>query len=86
MDRQLNIAIVEQVVLLGRNWLNVLAQRQFPIRNLFLFGSERSAGSTYAFEGKERSIAYNYSDTSRRFPEGSTLHSARLGGRYRQPC
>ncbi|MDY6121658.1 MAG: aspartate-semialdehyde dehydrogenase [Porphyromonas sp.] len=53
MDRQLNIAIVGASGAVGQELLNVLAQRQFPIRNLFLFGSERSAGSTYAFEGKE---------------------------------
>ena len=40
----------------------MLEQREFPIRELLLFGSERSAGRTYKFRGKEivvKQLAHN---------------------------
>ncbi|MDY6114124.1 MAG: aspartate-semialdehyde dehydrogenase, partial [Alloprevotella sp.] len=35
-----------------QEFLRVLAERDFPIDNLVLFGSKRSAGKTYTFKGK----------------------------------
>ena len=46
----------------GQEFLRVLEQREFPIRELLLFGSERSAGRTYKFRGKEivvKQLAHN---------------------------
>ena len=46
------IAIVGASGAVGQELLAVLAQRQFPISELRLFGSERSAGTKYEFCGK----------------------------------
>ena len=40
----------------GQELLRVLAQRQFPVSELRLFGSERSAGTTYEFEGRQYEV------------------------------
>ena len=49
----MNIAIVGASGAVGQELLKILAERQFPITNLRLFGSARSAGTTYTFCGKE---------------------------------
>ena len=36
--------------------MRILAERNFPIDNLLLFGSERSAGRKYTFKGKEYEV------------------------------
>ena len=46
------IAIVGASGAVGQELLAVLAQRQFPISELRLFGSERSAGTKYEFCGR----------------------------------
>lgn len=40
----------------GQEFLRVLAEREFPIDNLLLFGSSRSAGNTYTFRGKDYTV------------------------------
>ena len=52
----MNIAIVGTSGAVGQELLKILTQRQFPITNLRLFGSARSAGNTYTFCGKEYTI------------------------------
>ena len=52
----MNIAIVGASGAVGQELLKILAERQFPITNLRLFGSARSAGSTYTFCGKEYTV------------------------------
>ena len=46
------IAIVGASGAVGQELLRVLAQRQFPVSELRLFGSERSAGTKYEFNGR----------------------------------
>lgn len=48
----MNVAIVGASGAVGQEFLRVLAERDFPIDNLVLFGSKRSAGKTYTFKGK----------------------------------
>ena len=50
------IAIVGASGAVGQELLAVLEQRQFPISELRLFGSERSAGTKYLFRGKEHTV------------------------------
>ena len=50
------IAIVGASGAVGQELLSVLAQRQFPVSELRLFGSERSAGTKYAFCGKQYEV------------------------------
>ncbi len=49
----MNIAIVGTSGAVGQELLRVLEQRNFPLDELVLFGSSRSAGTTYHFKGKE---------------------------------
>src|SRR3984957_2722972 len=48
-----NVAIVGATGAVGQEFLNVLAERKFPIANLKLLASSRSAGKTATFAGKE---------------------------------
>ena len=50
------MAIVGASGAVGQEFLRILAEREFPIDNLYLFGSERSAGRTYTFKGKEYKV------------------------------
>ena len=49
----MKVAIVGASGAVGQEFLRVLEEREFPIDELLLFGSPRSAGSTYTFRGKE---------------------------------
>lgn len=52
----MNVAIVGASGAVGQEFLRVLAERDFPIDNLLLFGSQRSAGKTYTFKSKEYTV------------------------------
>lgn len=52
----MNVAIVGASGAVGQEFLRVLAERDFPIDNLLLFGSQRSAGHTYEFKGKTYTV------------------------------
>ena len=47
-----NVAIVGATGLIGRKFIEVLEQRQFPIANARLFASERSRGKTLQAFGR----------------------------------
>lgn len=49
----MNVAIVGASGAVGQELMKVLAERDFPIDNLRLFGSKRSAGKEYEFRGKK---------------------------------
>lgn len=49
----MKVAIVGASGAVGQEFLRVLSEREFPIDELLLFGSKRSAGMKYAFRGKE---------------------------------
>ncbi len=88
----MRIAIVGASGAVGQEFLKVLAERDFPVDDLLLFGSERSAGKKYSFKGKEyqvRLLQHNddFKDvdiaftsagagTSREFAETITKHGA----------
>ena len=52
----MKVAIVGVSGAVGQEFLRILAERDFPIDELVLFGSERSAGRKYAFRGKEYEV------------------------------
>ena len=52
----MNIAIVGASGAVGQEFLRVLDEQNFPIDNMRLFGSKRSAGQTRTFRGKEYMI------------------------------
>lgn len=52
----MKVAIVGVSGAVGQEFLRILAERNFPIDELVLFGSQRSAGRKYAFCGKEYEV------------------------------
>ncbi len=52
----MNIAIVGASGAVGQEFLRILSERNFPIDNLYLFGSSRSAGKKYSFRGKDYTV------------------------------
>lgn len=49
----MKVAVVGASGAVGQEFLKVLAERNFPLDELVLFGSGRSAGSEYEFKGKK---------------------------------
>ena len=56
MKKLYNVAVVGASGAVGQEFLKVLEERDFPIAELTLFGSQRSAGSTYKFKGKDITV------------------------------
>ena len=52
----MNVAIVGASGAVGQEFLRVLDQRNYPVDELFLFGSTRSAGRKYSFRGKDYEV------------------------------
>ena len=52
----MKLAIVGVSGAVGQEFLKVLEQRDFPFDELVLFGSARSAGTSYCFKGKEITV------------------------------
>lgn len=52
----MKVAIVGASGAVGQEFLRILAEREFPIDELVLFGSQRSAGTKYTFKGKEYEV------------------------------
>lgn len=51
--KNINVAIVGATGMVGRTFLKVLEERNFPINNLYLFASKKSAGKKINFKGNE---------------------------------
>ena len=49
----MKVAIVGASGAVGQELLRILDERNFPVDELLLFGSERSAGRRYTFRGKD---------------------------------
>ena len=52
----MKVAIVGASGAVGQEFIRVLEERNFPLDELVLFGSERSAGRKYSFKGKELTV------------------------------
>jgi aspartate-semialdehyde dehydrogenase len=58
----MKVAIVGASGAVGQEFIKLLEQRNFPVDELLLFGSQRSAGRAYKFRGSEcavRELAHN---------------------------
>ena len=51
--KKVNLAVVGATGMVGRTFLKVLKERNFPINDLYLMASKRSAGTTLEYDGKE---------------------------------
>ncbi len=52
----MKVAIVGVSGAVGQEFLRVLDERNFPVDELLLFGSPRSAGREYSFRGKKKTV------------------------------
>ena len=52
----MKVAIVGASGAVGQEFIRILAERDFPMDELVLFGSERSAGRKYSFKGKDYEV------------------------------
>ena len=52
----MRVAIVGVSGAVGQEFLRVLEERDFPMDELVIFGSARSAGNTYEFKGKQLTV------------------------------
>ncbi len=52
-NKKYNVAVVGATGNVGREILNILEERNFPVNEVFLLASSRSAGSTMNFAGRE---------------------------------
>lgn len=52
----MNVAIVGASGAVGQEFLRVLDEQNFPVDNLLLFGSKRSAGRKYMWRGREYEV------------------------------
>ncbi|MBQ6557598.1 MAG: aspartate-semialdehyde dehydrogenase [Bacteroidales bacterium] len=60
----MKVAIVGASGAVGQEFLKVLEERNFPADELLLFGSERSAGRTYKFKGRDLPVRLLQHDDS----------------------
>ena len=56
MSKNVNVAILGATGAVGQELLNLLAEREFPLKNLKLLASFRSAGSKITFQGQEITV------------------------------
>lgn len=56
MARAFNIAVLGATGLVGQHLIELLAEREFPVAQLFPLASRRSAGSTVTFRGEELTV------------------------------
>ncbi len=56
MDRSINLAIVGATGLVGEAIIKLLADRKFPVGELFVLASENGAGSKISFAGKSLTV------------------------------
>ncbi len=54
--KKVNVAIVGATGMVGRTFLKVLEERNFPLDNLYCFSSARSAGETVTCQGREITV------------------------------
>ncbi len=54
--KKVNLAVLGATGLVGSTILKVLDERNFPVNNLYLFSSKKSAGQRINFQGKEYAV------------------------------
>lgn len=80
VKKEYNVAVVGSTGLVGETLLELLAERQFPIKNLFLLASERSAGKKVQCGDKYYSVLdledFDFSDVDIAFFSAGAAVSA----------
>ena len=80
----MNVAIVGASGAVGQEFLRVLAERKFPIDELRLFGSKRSAGKVYRFGDRDVTVRELRHDTDD-FRDIDIAHQRRRASRATSP-
>lgn len=75
--KKINLAVVGATGMVGRTFLKILEERNFPYDNLYLFASSRSAGTKLKCKGKEY-VVEELTETS--FDKGIDLALFSAGG------
>lgn len=57
-----NIAVLGATGLVGETVIRILGERNFPVKELFLFASERSEGETMMFKDREVPVTTDHND------------------------
>ncbi len=74
--KPISLAIVGATGVVGRKFLDILAERNIPIRELVLFASPRSAGQTITFQGQDYPIVVLSKESVLAHPVEYALFSA----------
>ena len=53
---EFNVAVVGATGVVGEAMINILAERRFPVANIYALASERSVGKTVEFNGKHHKV------------------------------
>ena len=56
MERLVDVAVVGATGAVGEAMIEILQQREFPVRELYPLASERSVGKTVTFRGKSLAV------------------------------
>jgi aspartate-semialdehyde dehydrogenase len=56
MSKKYNVAVVGATGAVGKTMIRILEDRKFPVGNLYLLASERSAGETISFNNKQYTV------------------------------
>ena len=56
MSRAFDVAVLGATGLVGQHMIEILEERNFPVNNLYPLASERSAGGTISFKGKDITV------------------------------
>jgi aspartate-semialdehyde dehydrogenase len=56
VGKQFDVAVVGATGAVGKTMIRILEERKFPVRNLYLLASERSAGETLSFNNKQYTV------------------------------
>ena len=56
MTRKFDVAVVGATGAVGESMLEILAERKFPVNEVFALASERSAGKKVSFGGKPLTV------------------------------
>ena len=56
MSREVNVAVVGATGAVGEAMIEILEQRNFPVKQLFALASSRSAGKTIRFKGQNVTV------------------------------
>ncbi len=74
-----NVAVVGATGLVGETMIEVLEERNFPVKKLFALASERSLGKSVTFRGHRQSVGNLADFDLAKWTSGCSL----LGARFR---